>query len=138
MTAKVEFAFLADYAMICRQRLSACMIMNELVLPETPWAASFFVAGVLHCPAGSIYKVDASLFINHPEPGTGIPPKKLIHTVPGQFDLRKFRGSNQVIRTSFATPFQNIVFLEPGKYSVEIVVDDLCIHTLDLLVKLEP
>jgi len=129
MPPKIEFAFLAEYALSTNNRLSAMMSLDRLVLPEIPGVASFYVAGILLLEVGAIYSVSTTLLVKTAGESS---PKQLIKTIPGRINIRDIRTESGISRRALAVPFHNILFEQPGEYMVEIVVDDLCVHTLAL------
>jgi hypothetical protein len=132
MTPKIEFAFLAEYAMAPDNQLSAISMIDFVAIKKFPEITSFYLAGILFLQTGIIYKSEIRIVssTNGNKKG-GI----CIKSEPGTFDLLDVQPSGSKIKIALAIPLRNIKFEFPGKYSVEIIIDNLCIHTIDLDVR---
>lgn len=128
---KIEFALLCDYAMAPNNQLSAISVIDHMEIRKFPYSAHFYLAGVVHLDPGLIYHSDVRVL----KPGKGTLEERTIKTESGTFDMTAVPRSKGVVKVSLAIPLEQVPFPAPGTYTVEIVFDNLCLHSIPLLIE---
>jgi len=99
----------------------------EMYLENTP-LPDFALAGVLLLGGGRFYKSQIRIVT---KPGPDVMDIRCIKSEDGSFDLKALpRG--EPAKIALAIPLKNVVFEQAGEYTVEIVIDDVCIHIVEL------
>ena len=128
MQPKIEFAFLCEYALAPNNQLSALTMIDFFAIKTCPETTAFYLAGVLLLGGGRFYKSQIRIVT---KPGPDVMDIRCIKSEDGSFDLKALpRG--EPAKIALAIPLKNVVFEQAGEYTVEIVIDDVCIHIVEL------